>query len=322
MPPPESLRCEQRFFVVVVALLGARRQLERLGAERPEPKRGRRSHLSSRPISPRILLTARRKARPRRAGRHGGGGASSADTASLPTCAAMCSGCGFMAGSLPRALPYVLEAGGDAVAVAVPAPNMRSVVALTDDASVVSDLWSSPTPADRPFSRRGCGSIAVDERRARHTLARPLRCGAQGVRLRRSSVPAHRARGQGRDPGRRALPDGACPTVPTRSCCSCTAITRRATGAIGPDYRWPCRHRVDAASQPRGIRLRRGEARELRLRRRVGERERRQRARQRRRRHRHAPARRAARGAPRSVAGVVDDGRRPVRRPVRRCKWT
>ncbi len=38
----------------------------------------------------------------------------------------------------PRALPYVLEAGGDAVAVAVPAPNMRSVVALTDDASVLS----------------------------------------------------------------------------------------------------------------------------------------------------------------------------------------
>ena len=39
---------------------------------------------------------------------------------------------------LPRALPYVLEAGGDALAVAVPSPNMRSVVALTDDASVVS----------------------------------------------------------------------------------------------------------------------------------------------------------------------------------------
>lgn len=38
----------------------------------------------------------------------------------------------------PRPLPYVVTADGDPIAVAVPAPNLRSVVALTDDPAVVA----------------------------------------------------------------------------------------------------------------------------------------------------------------------------------------
>jgi hypothetical protein len=38
----------------------------------------------------------------------------------------------------PRALPYVLTVDGVAVASALPSPNLRSVVALTDDDAVAT----------------------------------------------------------------------------------------------------------------------------------------------------------------------------------------
>ena len=67
----------------------------------------------------------------------------------------------------PRALPYVVTADGVAVASAVPAPNLRSVVALTDDEGVVTAILGL-TYGGRPALEsleRAVGAPTLDRRR-------------------------------------------------------------------------------------------------------------------------------------------------------------
>ena len=223
----------------------------------------------------------------------------------------------------PRALPYVLTVDGVAVASAVPSPNLRSVVALTDDEAVVDrhPRLDLRRPSGPRVPRLG-GRSSSPRPASPASLARPLRRREARVQPRRPRVPADGPRRPRWRSGPTCTTRPDCPTARIRSCCSCTATTRRATGASARATGGRVATRWKPHPELRGLRLRGVATGELRLRRRLGERERGQRARQPTRRHGHAPARRTARGAPRSVAGMVDDGRRAVRGPVRRRRST
>jgi hypothetical protein len=74
----------------------------------------------------------------------------------------------------PRALPYVLTVDGAAVASAIPSPNLRSVVALTDDGSVATATLGL-TYGGRPAVESSVSALDAPslDRRRRHPSPGP-----------------------------------------------------------------------------------------------------------------------------------------------------
>ena len=150
-------------------------------------------------------------------------------------------------------LKYVLTLNGVPLATAVPSPNQRSVVALTDDGAVTSGALAltyggrpaseSPTSASR---RRSFGDRDPSRRPGPTTWRDASTTSATGRSSRPSSAPRSRS-------GPTCIFRRGCPTGRIRSCCSCTGTTRRATrGSRRIPLALP--GRVEAAPEPRGVR--------------------------------------------------------------------
>ena len=138
----------------------------------------------------------------------------------------------------PRPLRYVVRAGGRPRRVRDPAaPTSGAVIAITTDDRVLTEPHHGPLRGPGPARTRRGPEARRGARAAAHP--RPVRRHRHRLRPRRPRLPARgagrpdRARRRGLPPHR---PDGG---AVTRSCCSCTATTARATGATAPVTRGP-----------------------------------------------------------------------------------